>query len=60
MSQWHPAPKQTQQFEDNGYFVQRNIIQRDLAIKLRSSHGWVHHRSASVPGQDRHFRRQHA
>lgn len=35
MSQWHPTPKQVEQFKENGYLIQRNVIPRDVAIELR-------------------------
>lgn len=35
MNPWHPTPKQAQQFEKGGYFIQRNVIPRDVAIELR-------------------------
>ena len=35
MGSWQPTQEQQAQFEDQGYFIIRNIIPRDLAIELR-------------------------
>lgn len=35
MNAWHPTNEQAAQWEEQGYFILRNVIPRDLAIELR-------------------------
>jgi len=35
MKQWQPTPAQKAQYENEGYFIQRNLISEDLAAELR-------------------------
>ncbi len=35
MTQWQPTPAQKTQYENEGYFIQRNVISEDVAAQLR-------------------------
>ena len=35
MRAWKPSPEQQQDFENNGYFIERNVIPQELAFELR-------------------------
>ena len=35
MQDWEPTPVQKAQYENEGYFIQRNVISQDLAAQLR-------------------------
>lgn len=35
MKTWKPSPEQSQQFENDGYFVERGVLPRDVAMEIR-------------------------